>query len=53
VTWLINRNVRLSLDYDFTNLLGSSNTSTASVPGSVTGSPFTQSIAMLTLHVAL
>lgn len=55
VTWLLNRNVRLSLDYDFTKLTGSSSTPTTNPLNQTTVSTgsFSQSIAALTVHVAL
>ncbi|MBS0558657.1 MAG: outer membrane beta-barrel protein [Proteobacteria bacterium] len=53
VTWLINRTVRLSLDYDFTQQLGQVGGTNAANPGTIASAPFTQSIAMLTLHIAL
>jgi hypothetical protein len=53
VTWLLNRNVRLSFDYDFTDLTGSANTINPTNLTTLTTRPYTQSIAALTLHFAL
>lgn len=53
VTWLLNRNVRLSVDCDFIKQAGSSTSTTASNPSVFTSGSFTQTIAGLTLHFAL
>jgi hypothetical protein len=52
-TWLIGRNVRVSMDYDYTNQLGTNNAANAASPSTLTATPFTQSVAMLTLRFAL
>lgn len=48
-TWLLNRNLHLSLDYDFTRLSGSGNSGS----GTLATIPYTQSVIALTLHFAL
>ena len=54
-TWLLNRNVRLSLDYNFTRVTGSINSVSQLNPGTAltTAPPYTQSVIALTLHFAL
>ena len=53
-TWLLNRNLRLSLDYDFTRLSGSSNSVGQLNPDTTLATaPYTQSLIALTLHFAL
>ena len=53
VTWLLNRHVRLSADYDLTKQSAISNsTGTANQITFVTGQ-YTQNLAMITLHLAL
>jgi len=53
--WLINRTVRLSLDYNFNQLTGSQASTFNGVPNiTTTGSTtFTRDIALLSLHFAL
>jgi hypothetical protein len=53
--WLINRTVRLSVDYNFNQLTGSQASTFNGVPNiTTTGSTtFTRDIALLTLHFAL
>jgi hypothetical protein len=53
VTWLLNRNVRLSFDYDYAQLTGNANTTNPNNLTTVAARPYTQSIAALTLHFAL
>jgi opacity protein-like surface antigen len=53
-TWLLNRNLRLSLDYDFTRVTGSSNSVSQLNPDTTLATaPYTQSVIALTLHFAL
>lgn len=55
VTWLLNRNLRLSLDYDFTDQTGGNPSTFDGVPNATTvnNGPFTRNLAMLTLRFAL
>jgi hypothetical protein len=52
VNWLLNRNLRLSLDYDFTKQTNGGGSPTISFQGGVTSLAYTQSVAMLAMHVA-
>jgi hypothetical protein len=52
-TWLLNRNLRLSLDYDYAQLTGSTNSVNPLNLTTVATRPYTQSVAALTLHFAL
>ena len=47
VTWLLNRNLRLSADYNFTDQTSTSN------PTLLTTGSYTRSIGLLTLRFAL
>lgn len=51
-SWLLNRNLRLSLDYDTTQQSGSTKFSTPLNPNTVTSGQYNQSLVTLTLHVA-
>jgi hypothetical protein len=53
VSWLLNRNLRLSLDYDTTEQTGTTNFSTTLNPNTLTSGHYNQSLLALTLHVAL
>jgi hypothetical protein len=53
VTWLLNRNLRLSLDYDITQQSGNSGVSNPLNPDTFTSGNYSQSLVALTLHVAL
>jgi hypothetical protein len=53
VSWLLNRNLRLSLDYDTTEQTGTSNFSTPLNPNTLISGSYNQSLLALTLHVAL
>ncbi len=58
VSWLISPHLRLSLDYDFTKQNGNATAATATNLNAttLTGSssvPFSQSVGILTLHIAL
>jgi hypothetical protein len=54
VNWLLNRNVRLSLDYDYTKLTGSAGVASTSVEAIArTSSAFSLSVATLAVHIAL
>jgi hypothetical protein len=53
VTWLLNRNLRFSLDYDTIEQTGTTNFSTPLNPNTLTSSRYNQSLIALTLHVAL
>jgi hypothetical protein len=50
--WLINRNMRLSISYDFTKQIGSSGVSTIN-PASITSGAFSQNVVALALHLAI
>jgi hypothetical protein len=52
VSWLLNRNLRLSLDYDTTEQSGSTKFSTPINPNTVVSGQYNQSLLALTLHVA-
>jgi hypothetical protein len=52
VSWLLNRNLRLSLDYDTTVQSGSTNFSTPINPNTLVSGHYNQSLLALTLHVA-
>lgn len=53
VSWLLNRNLRLSLDYDTTEQTGTTNFSTPLNPNTLISGHYNQSLLALTLHVAL
>ena len=53
MTWLLNRVVSLSLDYDYIRATGSGISASAANPGTQTVFQYTQSLIGLTLHVAL
>jgi hypothetical protein len=53
VTWLINRNMRLSLDDDFTNQNAPGTSTVTSIASDQLSGAFTQNLLMLTLHLAL
>ena len=53
VTWLLNRNVRLSIDCDFIEQTGRHNSTTTFNPSGFSTGSYTQTIAGLTLHFAL
>ena len=53
VTWLLNRNVRLSVDCNFIKQTGNSRSTTTFNPSVFTTGSYTQTIAGLTLHFAL
>lgn len=53
ISWLLNRKIRLSLDYDFMELTDSGQTASSFNRGSGTNGRFTQSQLALTLHFAL
>jgi hypothetical protein len=53
LSWLLNRNVRLSLDYDAIKQSGTTGFSTPSNPNTVTLGEYNQSLVALTLHVGL
>jgi hypothetical protein len=52
-TWLLNRSMRLSLDYDFTAQTGASHPETVSNLGTLTSGQYNRSFLALTLHLAL
>jgi hypothetical protein len=52
LNWLLNRNLRFSLDYDFTKQANGGGSTAVNVPGGVASISYTQSLAMLTLQVA-
>jgi hypothetical protein len=52
VSWLLNRNLRLSLDYDTTEQSGSTKFSTPINPNTLVSGQYSQSLLALTLHVA-
>jgi hypothetical protein len=58
-TWLLNRNMRLSLNYDYTQQIGTSGTNFVTTPNgfdeltTLTTAPYTQHLVALTLHVGL
>jgi hypothetical protein len=52
VSWLLNRNLRLSLDYDTTEQIGTSKFSTPLNPNTLVSGSYSQSLLALTLHVA-
>ena len=51
--WSLNRNIRLSIGYDYTEQMGSNNASTPGVPSTQTTGAFRQSVAGVALHLAL
>jgi hypothetical protein len=53
VTWLLNRNARVSLEYDFVKQSGISQTSATGNLNTLTTGQFDQHLAALTLHLAL
>jgi hypothetical protein len=53
ISWLLNRNVRLSLDYDAIKQSGTTGFSTPSNPNTVTLGEYNQSLVALTLHMGL
>jgi hypothetical protein len=53
ITWLMNRYLRLSLEYDGARQFGTSNFATATNPATLTSGEFTQNVVMLTLHFGL
>lgn len=55
VTWLLNRNLRLSLDYDFTDQTNGNPSTFNGVPNATTvgTGPFNRNLALLTLRFAL
>lgn len=52
VSWLLNRNLRLSLDYDTTVQSGTTTFSTPINPNTLVSGQYNQSLLALTLHVA-
>lgn len=52
-SWLVSRNVRLALNYDYTSQTGGSAAATPLNPATLTTAPFRQSVIALTLHLAL
>jgi hypothetical protein len=54
VSWLLNRNMRLTADYDFTSRTGASSTAlgTPSIPAMSTGS-YDRNLMLITLHFGL
>ena len=52
ISWLLNRRMRLSLDYDYSALNGATQFSTAANPNTLVSTQYTQSLAALTLHIA-
>jgi hypothetical protein len=52
-SWLLNRNLRLSLDYDATQQSGTTNFSTSLNPNTLVTGHYDQSLVALTLHAAL
>ena len=53
VTWLLNRKLRLSLDYNFTGITGNGSSVNSFNQSPTTTSQFKQSLVALTLHFAL
>ncbi len=53
ITWLLNRNLRLSFDLDFVEQTAATNPSTPLNPNTLTIGHYNQSVAAITLHVAL
>jgi hypothetical protein len=53
ITWLLNRHVRLSLDYDYSQQTSGSQATTPQNPNTQTTGAFSQGVAALTLHLAL
>jgi hypothetical protein len=51
--WLLNRNMRLSLDYKYYHQAAASNLSVTNGAGGINASALSQSVAGLTLHLAL
>ena len=51
--WLMNRNMRLSFDCDFTKQIGSNSSSTTNNPTTLTSGAYNQNIVALRLHLAL
>jgi hypothetical protein len=52
ISWLLNRKLRLSFDYDYSKQTGTTGFSTPQNPNTLTTGEFSQSLAALTLHVA-
>jgi hypothetical protein len=52
ISWLLNRKMRLSLDYDYAQQTGARGVSMSANPNALTTGQYTQSLAALTLHVA-
>jgi hypothetical protein len=52
-TWLLNRAMRLSLDYDYTTITAGNSSTAPTGLGSQTTGQYTQSLIALTLHLAL
>jgi hypothetical protein len=50
ISWLLNRTMRLSLDYDYTEQTGATGVSAAN-PDALTSGEYSQGLAALTLHV--